>query len=90
MKTTKYAVLTGSQYYGMGQTIQEAARIAKIAGANRSDQVLAYLYTGEEEELKQVRVTGYGDIEHPQSVVSTRLFGPKDSSVKLRNLLSSK
>ena len=74
----------------MGQTIQEAAKNCKIAGANRSDPVLAYLYNGEPEELKEVRVTSYGDIEHPQSVTSTRLFGPKDCSIKLRNLLSSK
>ena len=74
----------------MGQTIQEAAKNCKIAGANRSDQVLAYLYIGEVADLKEVVVTGWGDISHPQSVISTRLFGPKDSSVKIRNLLSPK
>ena len=90
MKTTKYAVLTGSQHYGMGQTIQEAAKNAKLAGARRTEAVLAYLYIGEPDDLKLVRVTNYGDIEHPENVISTRLFGPKDCSIKLRNLLSPK
>ena len=96
MKTTKYAVVTQSQqwkkirrtHYGFGQTIEEAAWVAKIAGANRSDQVLAYLYIGEPNELKKVRVTSYGNIENPQSVICWRLaIGLRDSSVKLRNLL---
>ena len=90
MKTTKYAVLTASQHFGMGQTIAEAAKNANLAGARRTEAVLAYLYIGEPEELKEVRVTSYGDIEHPENVTSTRLFGPKDCSIKLRNLLSSK
>ena len=86
----KYVILTQSQCYGTGDTIQIAAANALAAGAHRSDPVLAYLYIGEPEELKEVRVTSYGDIEHPQSVISTRLFGPKDSSVKIRHLLSPK
>lgn len=87
---TKYAVLTQSQCYGMGDTIQLAAANARAAGAHRSDPVLAYVYTGEVADLKEVVVTGWGDISHPQSVVSTRLFGPKDSAVKLRHLLNTK
>ena len=87
MKTTKYAVLTASQHFGMGHTIQEAAKNANRAGANRHNPVLAYLYIGEPDDLKAVQVSSYGDIEHPQSVTSIRLFGPKDSSVRLSAFL---
>lgn len=87
---TKYVILTESQCYGMGDTIQIAASNARAAGAHRSDPVLAYLYTGEVADLKEVVITGWGDISHPQSVVSTRLFGPRDSSVKLRHLFPTK
>jgi len=87
---TKYAVLTQSQCYGMGDTIQLAAANARAAGGHRSDPVLVYLYTGEVADLKEVIVTGWGDISHPQTVVSTRLFGPKDCTVKLRDLLHTK
>jgi len=86
----KYVILTQSQCYGMGDTIQTAAANARAAGAHRGDPVLAYLYTGEIADLKEVVVTGWGDISHPQSVVSTRLFGPKDCAVKLRHLLAAK
>jgi len=86
---TKYVILTESQCYGMGDTIQLAAANARAAGAHRSDPVLAYLYIGEPEELKSVCITPYGDIEHPECVISTRLFGPKDSAVKLRHLLNT-
>lgn len=87
---TKYVILTESQCYGMGDTIQTAAANARAAGAHRGDPVLAYLYTGEVADLAEVIVTGWGDISHPQTVVSTRLFGPRNSSVKLRHLLNTK
>lgn len=87
MKTTKYAVLVESQHYGFGKTIMEAATNCKIAGASSSERVLAYLYIGTEAELKSVCITSYGDIEHPECVISTRLFGPKDSKVRLSAFL---
>ena len=86
----QYVILTQSQCYGTGDTIQIAAANALAAGAHRSDPVLAYVYTGEVADLKEVCVTGWGDISHPQSVISTRLFGPKDCTVKLRHLLNEK
>jgi len=85
---TKYVILTQSQCYGTGETIQIAASNAREAGAHRSDPVLVYLYIGEVADLKEVVVTGWGDISHPQSVISTRLFSPRNCTVKLRNFLT--
>lgn len=84
-KAIYYVVTLG--YYGKGPSIQAAAMACKKAGSPVSEGVVAYLYVGNPDDLQKVEIDGQGSISYPQSVLSVRLFGPRDSGVKLRALL---
>ncbi len=78
MNASKFVIVCDCGYYGTVATLKEAAENAIKEGAAKSHSGnVAYCYTGSVEQLKEVVVTGYGDISHPAEVVSTRLFGPQ-------------
>jgi len=84
-KALYYVVTLG--YFGKGPSIQAAAMACKKAGSSVSERVVAYLYIGKSDDLQKVEIDGQGSISYPQSVLSVRLFGPRDSGVTLRSLL---
>ena len=74
---SRFVIVSDAGFFGLGDTLKQAAENCLKEGDRKTSKgLVAYCYTGKPEELKDVFVTSYGDISHPQTVVSTRLFGP--------------
>ena len=79
---SKVFVVVVMGYWGKSNTLKKAAENCMMEGARRREPAVAYQYTGDEDELKKITVSGGGDIHYPQTVTSTRLFGPSDDTAK--------
>ena len=86
----KFVIVCESGYWGKGKTLRDAAEHCVKAGARRGEvNNVAYCYVGNESDLAEIGVTGYGDIQYPQSVTSVRLFGGH-AKISLSKIISDK
>lgn len=78
-------------YWGKGATLSQAAQNCLEAGSRKNEPALARLIispTPLPDLEQQVSVNGLGDILYPNTCDVIALFSPKNSRVKLGNLIS--
>lgn len=66
-------IVTEGGYWGRGESLEDAIHAAHDAGERGSKSCVIYIYTGEKGELKEIGVTGCGDISYPMSCTSNRV-----------------
>lgn len=69
---TVVAVTSGG-YWGKGEDLEAAISKCYAEGARGTQDVVIYIYTGSNMLLKEVQVSGAGDIFFPSQVTSNRV-----------------
>jgi hypothetical protein len=66
-------VRTADGYFGTGKDLETAMQRIREAGASGTQAAVINIYVGSEKDLKEVSISGYGDVSYPQSCQGFRV-----------------